>query len=195
MISHQGGVKVENIVCSGSLNTSIDLLHLAEMCEYAVYGRNRYPAAYIKFDGHSVTVYRTGKYIMPGMRSLEDMETSFDKLLGILSPHIDISKAARPEIRNIVCSSNVGHDINLHDLYIRMISSNQDAVYEPESFPGLILKTSDSTFNVFQSGKFLILGCTDFNSVQKAESFFLDIIEEFESHRTSTSPLIARLPS
>ena len=181
-LNNPATVKVENIVCSGSLNTSVDLSHLAETCEYAVYGRNRYPAAYIKFDGHLVTVYRTGKYIMPGMKSLKDMETSFNRLLEILLPHVDIKKATRPEIRNIVCSSTVEHAINLHNLYIRMISSNLDVVYEPESFPGLILKTSDSTFNVFQSGKFLILGCTDFDSVQKSESFFLNIVEELESH-------------
>ena len=34
-------------------------------------------------------------------------------------------------------------------------------VYEPEAFPGLILKAEECTFNVFASVKFLILGCTD----------------------------------
>lgn len=175
-------MKVENIVCSGSLNTELDLKYLADHCSYAVYGRNKYPAAYIKFDGHSVTVYRTGKYIMPGMRSVKDIGSSFNRLLEILSPFVDTSKAASPDIRNIVCSSNVRHEINLHDLYIRMMSSNLDVIYEPESFPGLILKTSNSTFNIFQSGKFLILGCTNLDSAQKAESYFLDTMEEFESH-------------
>ncbi len=62
-------MKLENIVCSGSFNQKLDLIALSSSSEYIEYGKNRYPGAYIKFDGHSVTIYRTGKYIMPGMKS------------------------------------------------------------------------------------------------------------------------------
>ncbi len=96
----------------------------------------------------------------------------------ILSPYADISLFSYPEIRNMVCSSKARHEINLGKLYIELISRDMDAVYEPEGFPGLILKTHDCTYNVFSSGKFLILGCTSETQAETAERFFLDLVEE-----------------
>ncbi|MBE6522525.1 MAG: hypothetical protein E7Z62_05290 [Thermoplasmata archaeon] len=171
-------MKIENIVCSGALNCRIDLKKLSDECKYFVYGRNRYPGGYLKFDDHSITVYSTGKYIMPGMRSMDDARQSFEKMREILGEHIDVSKAEYPEIRNIVASSNYSFGIDLAKFYIWLLSSGYDVVYEPESFPGLILKTESATFNIFQSGKFLILGCVDVESIKSSESLLIKMLDE-----------------
>ena len=175
-------VKIENIVCSGSLNCRIDLKQLSADCSFFIYGRNKYPGGYLKFDNHSITIYSTGKYIMPGMKSVDDMRQTFSKMKEILSNHIDVSRAESPEIRNIVASSNYRSDVNLSDFYVWLVSSGYDAVYEPESFPGLILKTDDMTFNIFQSGKFLILGCIEEKSVKTAEDFLFEKLDESSSY-------------
>ncbi len=171
------GVKIENIVCSGTFNQPLDLRQLADDCEFIEYGLNKYPGGYIKFDGHSVTIYRTGKYIMPGMRSFEDVENTFSKVKEILAPYTDVSLFGKPGIRNMVCSSTVNTEINLAELYVELISSDMDAIYEPEAFPGLILKTEDCTYNIFQSGKFLILGCTSKLQAENAEQYFLNLVK------------------
>ena len=170
-------VKIENIVASGALNCEIDLRKLSEQCPYVVYGKNKYPGGYVKFDGHSITIYRTGKYIMPGMTSFEEMTSVFDKFVSILSPFIDTSNAMRPEIRNMVCSSNVGSTIDLNKAYLGLISMDLDAIYEPETFPGLILKNSNATYNVFKSGKFLILGITSVDDAESSEQYFLNLFD------------------
>lgn len=162
---------------SGSLNTEINLKELSNQCEYVVYGKNRYPGGYVKFDGHSITIYRTGKYIMPGMTSFEEMASVFDKFVSILSSYLDVSKAKRPEIRNMVCSSVVGRPIDLNKLYLELISMDLDVIYEPESFPGLIMKNSNATFNVFKSGKFLILGVTSLEDAESSERYFLNLFD------------------
>ena len=169
---------MENIVCSGSFNQDLDLNQLSSNCHYVEYKKNRYPGAYIKYDGHSVTIYRTGKYIMPGMRSFEDVEQTFDKVKEILSPYVDTSLFTYPEVRNMVCSSQTPNELNLGTLYLELVSRDMDAVYEPEAFPGMILKTSDCTYNVFSSGKFLILGCTSFTQAEVAEQYVLNRINE-----------------
>lgn len=115
------------------------------------------------------------------MRSIEDANMSFTKMKDILSSYVDISKAEPPEVRNIVASSNYRSDIDLSKFYVWLISSGYDAIYEPESFPGLILKTNDTTFNIFQSGKFLILGCTCEESIQTSEEFLVRILDELSS--------------
>ena len=99
-------------------------------------------------------------------------------MIDILSKHIDVSKARVPEIRNIVASSNTGIKLNLQQLCMKLYPVNLDVIYEPESFPGLSLKTSNATFNVFQSGKFLILGCTSIAQVEDSERYFLSLITE-----------------
>ena len=170
-------MKLENVVCSGTFNQELDLHALASQCKCAVYGKNRYPAAYLKFDNHSVTVYRTGKYIMPGMKSFDDVTNTFDKMKEILFPFTDTSLFSEPEVRNIVCSSQTSHELNLGTLYLELVSRDMDVVYEPEAFPGLILKTKDCTYNVFSSGKFLILGCTSVSQAEIAEYFFLNLID------------------
>ena len=70
-----------------------------------------------------------------------------------------------------------GYELNLNNIYLELISRELDTIYEPETFPGLILKTQDCTFNVFSSGKFLILGCTNEMQATVAEQYFLDLID------------------
>ncbi len=176
-------VKIENIVSSGSLNCKIDLKKLSEQCEHVYYGHNKYPGGYVRFDDHSITIYRTGKYIMPGMTSFEEMDSCFHRFLEILSPFLDTSRAERPEVRNLVCSSNTGFPLNLSLIYLLLSQMDYDVVYEPESFPGLILKSGDATFNVFGSGKYLILGCKTIDSANQADANFLSLINEFQDHR------------
>ncbi len=170
-------MQIENIVSSGSFNQELNLKELSKI-DCIEYGKNKYPGAYIKFNGHSVTIYHTGKYIIPGMRSFEELEETFTEIKNILSPYLDVSLFSEPEIRNLVCSSEVGHPLNLALVLIELINKDIDSSYEPESFPGLIVKTEDCTYNVFASGKFLILGCKSTERVMEAEMWFLGLLKE-----------------
>ena len=95
----------------------------------------------------------------------------------ILAPFADISLFSVPEVRNMICSSNVGRELNLGRMLAELLSEDMDVVYEPEAFPGLIFKAEGCTFNVFSSGKFLVLGCTDEEQAKKCEIFFIGICE------------------
>ena len=163
-------------MASGALNCEIDLRKLTDQCPYVEYGKNKYPGGYVKFDGHSITIYRTGKYIMPGMTSFEELDACFQKFLSILSTYLDVSRAEQPVVRNMVCSSSISQSVDLSHIYSVLLLQNYDVVYEPESFPGLILKVGDTTYNVFGSGKYLILGCNTLDSALQAEDTFLSSI-------------------
>ena len=175
-------MKIENIVSSGSLNCRIDLKKLSDECEQVYYGHNKYPGGYVRFDGHSVTIYSNGKYIMPGMTSLDEVDSCFRTFLSILSPFLDVSKAEEPVVRNIVCSSEVGSVLNINRLCFLLSQMDYDVVYEPESFPGMILKIDDTTYNIFGSGKFLILGCSNIETASQGEKHLLSLIEDLSSH-------------
>ena len=168
-------VKIENIVCSGSFNQPLNLLELSRSGDVE-YDPEMYHGGYIKTNGHSVPLYRSGKYIMPGMKDMDDVRATFAQVKEILEQFCDTSLFSEPEIRNMVCTSNVGRSLDLATLFIELINEGYDASYEPESFPGLILKEEDVTFNIFSSGKFIILGCKSEASAQESESRVLNLI-------------------
>lgn len=166
-------MKIQNIVCTGSFNQVIDLESLSIKCFYVNFGQNNYPAAYFKKDSKSVTLYRNGKYIMQGMKSLEEVDVLFSVLKDELSSFLDVSLCSYPTICNLVCSSSFKNPVNLVNLFLTLQGLNCDVVYEPESFPGLILKEDQCTYNIFSSGKFVILGCKTIDSALNAESSLL----------------------
>ena len=169
-------MKVENIVCSGSFNQELNLPDLAR-AELIDYDPEMYHGGYIKTNGHSVTIYRSGKYILPGMKSISDMKATFESVISILGSALDLTKISEPQIKNMVCSSTYDQALDLSKLFIEMLNHDLDVSYEPESFPGLILKTDECTFNAFTSGKFLILGCTSEEQALKAEKYLQDFID------------------
>ncbi len=142
----------------------------SEACPFIHYGENKYPAAYFKDESGSVTIYSNGKYIMQGLKSKEGIEVLFSTLKKELSVLLDISLFSPPQICNLVCSSSFDHPINLNQMFLSLQGLNCDVVYEPESFPGLILKDDVCTYNIFSSGKFVILGCKTIRSALTAEA-------------------------
>lgn len=172
-------MKIENIVYSGTLNQEFDLVRLRDVCDCVEYGKNKYPGAYLLIDNHRITLYRTGRYIMPGMKSAEDMENTFDRMKDILAPYADIQLFQKPTVRNMVCSSNLGKSLLLDQIYIELVSRDYDVSYEPEAFPGMILKTENCTYNIFRGGRFIILGCTSVTDAQIAEDYLFSLFSDF----------------
>ena len=172
-------MKIENIVYSGTMNQELDLKMLGELCDCVEYGKNKYPGAYLIFDNHRITIYRTGKYIMPGMKSVEDMESSFEKMKSILSPYADTNLFQKPTVRNMVCSSDLGKSLALEQIYVDLVSQDYDVSYEPEAFPGMILKTDRCTYNIFRGGRFIILGCLTSNDAELAENFLFSLFSDY----------------
>lgn len=70
-------VKVVNMVGSGSLSIELDLETLTEEIDHPEtrYDPNKYPGMYLRFgeDAPLITIYRTGKYIITGPTSKEEM--------------------------------------------------------------------------------------------------------------------------
>ena len=168
-------MKIENIVCSGSLNCQLDLKDLSNKCPSVQYGVKRYPGAYLTVDGYKTTLYRTGKYIMQGLKSFDEIEPEFQRICGVLSEYVELSSPELPSIRNMVCSSDYGRELDLHLVYSELLITDYDVQYEPECFPGMILRIEGITFNVFQSGRFIILGCTSKVCAIQAEKRILTL--------------------
>ncbi len=67
-------------------------------------------------------------------------------------------------ITNMVASVNLGIDLDLYELTSQM----KNIEYEPEQFPGAIMKLSNpkATILVFKNGKIVIVGCRDKKTIE-----------------------------
>lgn len=166
-------VTVVNVVASGSLGLELDLEALdKELADIVDYDPNKYPGAYLRFEDSAplITLYRTGKYIITGASSEEEVHTMREEFLNILSSH-DILPSVGDDwfqLQNYVCMSEVGENLNLSALAIGL--GLEVTEYEPEQFPGLVYRPveHDCVLLVFGSGKIIITGTTNLQDVQEA---------------------------
>ncbi len=173
-------MKVENMVCSGSFNQPMDLQKLSSAVGCIEFGRNRYPAAYIRSENGFVTVYHTGRYVMQGITSLAEADALYSEVEMLLSPFCDTGRFTAPAVRNMVCTSDAGRVLDLDVLFLRISMAGGDATFEPEVFPGLILRTEGCTYNIFSTGRFIILGCKTEADALRSESWLLSTLSDAE---------------
>ncbi len=174
-------VKVVNMVGSGSLDLELDLETLSEEIgqPQARYDPDKYPGMYLRFEEEAplITVYRTGKYIITGPSSKEELFDLRGRFLKFLS-EIDVTENATDDwfsVQNYVCTEDLGQTLNLNALAIGLGLERTE--YEPEQFPGLIYRPEghDGVILLFATGRVVITGC---KSVDTAEDIFMGIKDD-----------------
>jgi len=151
-------MKIINVVASGDLHQLIPFERLPEL-PAANYNPNVYHGAYILLSQGKATIYRSGKYIIYGLRALDEIDTSYQKFLILISPIIDPALASPPEVRNIVGMDDFHIAIPLSRLVVALKMERVE--YEPEQFPGLIYRGDAGTALLFSSGKVILAGFKD----------------------------------
>lgn len=169
-------VRVVNVVGSGFLRKEFDLSVVAEdLGSVAEFDPEKYPAMYIRFseDSPLVTVYRTGKFIITGAGSIEELHELKDDLLSCLSSAGIVSKDDLEwfRVQNLVCTTDLGDDLNLSALAIGL--GLEQTEYEPEQFPGLIYRNPDfeCVVLIFSTGKAVITGSSDVDDVEAVADY------------------------
>ena len=163
------------MVGSGSLSIELDLETLTEEIDHPEtrYDPNKYPGMYLRFGGDAplITIYRTGKYIITGPTSKEEMFDIRERFLKFLSD-IEVLESATDEgfsIQNYVCTEDLDQTLNLNTLVIEL--GLEQTEYEPEQFPGLIYRPKgyNGVVLLFATGRIVITGC---RSVDTAEEIY-----------------------
>ena len=114
-------MKITNIVASGDLHQPIPFERLPELPDTNYrYNPENYHGAYILLSRGKATIYRSGKYIIYGLASLDDIDAAYREFLTTLSSLIDPSLASPPEVRNIVGMDDFLMDIPLSRLVIAL---------------------------------------------------------------------------
>ncbi len=141
----------------------------------AIYGGR---CGYVKMpemDGR-VTIFPSGKMISVGGRTISKAieQLNHAKFYLVQEKMIHDVKIV-PVIRNIVATVELDHKIPV-DVLASKISG---AIYDPETFPGMILKGIDSCrFLVFASGKIVIAGAKSSDELNSASFEVLQRLDD-----------------
>lgn len=167
-------VTIANAVGAGDLGVELDLPAVKRDLDapYTEYDPSNYHGLYIRVvdEGPLITIYRTGKYIISGCSSLEELERSNQEFLKTLATIDLVAPAADTgfSVQNIVCVGDLERKVDLNALSIGL--GLESTEYEPEQFPGLVYRPADFpiVILVFASGKTVLTGGTDLEIVEDA---------------------------
>jgi len=159
--------EIVNVVATASLGGRVSLEDLGGV-EGVTYDQEIYGGrvAYLRLPemNGTVSVFFSGKMISIGTKNEEDafrdLQCGRDLLIDRkLAGPVDLV----PKIQNIVVTADLGRIVDLEEL-----AYNYSLVYEPEQFPGAILriaKPCKATVLIFASGKIVIAGLKSSNQV------------------------------
>src|SRR5438132_10645516 len=153
--------RIENVVASTSLGRELDLKAIALALGGSEYEPEQFPGLIyrIKEPKTAILLFRSGKVVCTGAKSLENVKTAIDLVAKqIEAAGIPIKKNPVIEVQNIVASSDLGTEINLNAIAISL--GLEKVEYEPEQFPGLVYRIAVPTGVVllFGSGKLVRTG-------------------------------------
>jgi len=172
-------IKIVNVVTTADLNQRIDLRVIGKL-KIAEYSSHKYGGrvAYLKAPRMrgKVSLFYTGKMISVGTRTPKNAARDLNYIRIILEKEKIVKPVTlKPKIRNIVFLVNFGKEIDLESL-----TEKHGLIYEPEQFPGAILKLEQphaATILLFASGKAVITGLTDPREISKITAKVLKMIE------------------
>ena len=170
-------LKIENIVASGVIAESIDLIEFSEKTDNCELNKKRFPGAVYRIADPKIAflVFSSGKIVITGARNDKAIADGLAIIIKSLKDAgINPLKEPRIAITNMVCSYNLDRYINLNKLTVTL---NLESVeYEPEQFPGLVFRIKDPKIVVliFSSGKIILTGGKTLEDVRKG----LDVLEK-----------------
>lgn len=172
-------IKVVNIVISSSLEQDIPLEKMAATLSNTEYNPEQFPGLVIRIKEPktSALIFSSGKIVCTGARSMEEVERSIEKIIKSLKKiNIEIKIKPKVTVQNIVAAGNIGMDLNLNSLAIKLPNTE----YEPEQFPGLVykLRGTRATFLLFTNGKIVCTGTKTEDEVYKALDKLIETLKK-----------------
>ncbi len=177
----QADYKIENVVATVTLKIpeKIDLTVIARKYADVEYNPERFPGLVMRNETPKATslIFSTGKMVVTGLRKESEAAAAVDKVIErIRAARIEVSD---PEIiiQNIVASGDLHTPIDLNMAAVVM----ENAMYEPEVFPGLIYRMPDpkTVFLLFSTGRIVCTGGKTKDIVARAVKKLQEEIHEY----------------
>ena len=179
-------VEIVNIVASQRMADSIDINDVAD-CLNIDYEQEQFPGMVYRTESPKVCVllFRSGKAVATGAKSIEDINFAFSALREDLLENDFLlwdEEDCKIILHNIVVTSDISHiakkqNINLSRLMMSLPFERTE--YEPEQFPGLIYRLPNPkvVYLIFSSGRCVITGSKDIEEAHEAESILISELQ------------------
>lgn len=173
-------ISVVNIVVSTGLEHDVPLEKMAATLSNTEYNPEQFPGLVMRIrePKTSALIFSSGNIVCTGARSLDKVDESIQKIIESLKKiGIEIKIKPKINVQNIVASGNIGMDLNLNTLAMKLDNTE----YEPEQFPGLVYKLMEAkaTFLLFSNGKIVCTGTKSEEMVHKAVDMLLVNLKKF----------------
>ena len=170
------------MVVSTDLQKQLDLSKIILSMPDAEYNPRRFPGLVIRVKNPKATVlvFASGRIVCNGAKSKDQCEKAVKFVLKRLEENeFLVLRHDIPTItvQNIVASINLRAKIMLE----KAARSIPRSMYEPEQFPGIILRTgekSKATLLVFSSGKIVCTGIKQEDDLYRTIRSLQDILEQ-----------------
>jgi transcription initiation factor TFIID TATA-box-binding protein len=163
-IKPRSEIKIVNVVCTTDLKQKIDLTNFNNF-QYLSANLDRYCCGYVKTKKMigRVSIFQSGKLISIGTKSTKFSFNELRIACNLLKKHKLIkSFKIEPKIRNIVATVDLQRKIDLEKIALQI----PKIMYEPEQFPGLILRLIGSNVAlIFASGKAVLTGAKSYEDL------------------------------
>jgi transcription initiation factor TFIID TATA-box-binding protein len=179
----QPDFRIENIVASASLDVELDLYAIAMEVDEVEYEPEQFPGAILKLRNPkaSLLLFKNGKIICTGGKSEKEVGNAIMRAIKILNPYVQKKKGGIPQpkfkIENIVASASLGVELDLYAIAMEV----DEVEYEPEQFPGAILKLLNpkSSLLLFKNGKIICTGGKSEKEVDYGIERAIDILDPY----------------
>lgn len=174
-----GRFEVVNVVATTHVGVELDLdllsVALSDMGSVS-YDRSRFPGLVLKVGRVAYLVFRTGRVVVVGCRSTDEVQEAVRRLLRRIQLHVPgVPSRVHVQIQNMVLTIDLGRRVDLERLSTKL----ERSIYIPDDFPGLIYKSGigKPAALVFSSGRIVVVGAT---SVEDAEEVVREITSAAE---------------
>ncbi|MBP2132249.1 transcription initiation factor TFIID TATA-box-binding protein [Methanomicrobium sp. W14] len=170
-------LKIENIVASGEIADSISLEEVSRQIDTCELNTKRFPGAVYRIEKPKIAslIFSSGKIVLTGIRKKDDLKAGLDIIISSLK-NVGVKTFDKPNvaITNIVCSYDIGKQVNLNRVVVTLNLENIE--YEPEQFPGLVYRIEEPKIValIFSSGKIILTGGKNLDDVKRG----LDFLEQ-----------------
>ncbi len=178
---------ITNMVASASLGLELDLFSLAQKIKEIEYEPEQFPGAILKFKEPykaSLLLFKNGKVVCVGCKKRAYIEKTIDNTIKLLKPYakkITRTKKPKIDITNIVASASLGIEVDLYKLAYEV----KDVEYEPEQFPGAILKFKEpkASLLLFKNGKVICAGAKNESEIRTVLLKAKKLLKEYADKR------------
>jgi transcription initiation factor TFIID TATA-box-binding protein len=169
-------VNVVNVVVKMKLPGRADLIKLTGAVPNSSYSPKTFPAAVVKDYEHdkervSFLVFQSGAVVCTGGKDPGRAKKAAKAFAKALMEKGVVEKGeVEPSVENIVAMFSLGAKVDLE----RASQALENVMYEPEMFPGMLVRVGKKAVLVFHSGKGIVAGA---RSVEEAEAIARDVGE------------------